>query len=84
MYKLVREHDQLVKTSSEIKWVEFNEDGKFKEDFPDIKVDRSLVMSPFNMFFTWQTTPVTEIIEGKETYIKFRTKNSVYELFINK
>ena len=84
MYKLVREHDQLVKTSSEIKWVEFNEDGKFKEDFPDIKVDRSLVMSPFNMFFTWQTTLVTEIIEEKETYIKFRTKNSVYELFINK
>lgn len=84
MYKLVREHDQLVKTSSEIKWIEFNEDGKFKKDFPDIKVDRSLVMSPFNMFFTWQTTLVTEIIEEKETYIKFRTKNSVYELFINK
>lgn len=84
MYKLVREHDQLVKTSSEIKWIEFNKDGKFKEDFPDIKVDRSLVMSPFNMFFTWQTTLVTEIIEEKETYIKFRTKNSVYELFINK
>jgi hypothetical protein len=38
-------------------------------------------MSPFNDHFTWQTTTITEIIEQKEEYIKFRTGNSVYELF---
>ena len=38
-------------------------------------------MSPFNMFFTWMTTTVTEVIEEKEDYVKFKTKNSVYELF---
>jgi hypothetical protein len=38
-------------------------------------------MSPFNAFFTWQTTPVTEIVEQKEGYVKFKTANSNYELF---
>ena len=38
-------------------------------------------MSPFNEFFTWQTTDITEIVEQKEGYIKFKTQNSNYELF---
>jgi hypothetical protein len=80
-YKLVRERDGLVKQSQDIKWIEFNEDGTYKETFKEIAIDRSLVMSPFNKFFTWQTTLVTEIIEQKENYIKFATENSVYELF---
>jgi len=37
-------------------------------------------MSPFNQFFTWQTTIVTEITEQREDCIKFKTENSVYEL----
>jgi len=37
-------------------------------------------MSPFNQFFTWQTTPITEIVEEKDDYIKFNTQNSVYTL----
>ncbi len=34
-------------------------------------------------FFTWQTTVVTEVLEVVEdlSYIKFKTKNSTYELF---
>ena len=27
----------------------------------------------------WQCTPITEILEEREDYIKFRTTNSVYE-----
>ena len=81
-YKLVRERDGLTKTSVGIKWLEFNEDGRYKADFEDIAVDRSLLMSPFGPSFTWQTTPVTEIIEQREDYIKFNTENSTYELFI--
>jgi len=80
-YKLVRERDGLVKQSQDIKWIEFNEDGRYKATFKEIAIDRSLVMSPFNKFFTWQTTLVTEIIEQREDYIKFNTENSVYELF---
>jgi hypothetical protein len=80
-YKLVRERDGLTKTSRAIKWLEFNEDGRYKADFEDIAVGRSLLMSPFGPSFTWQTTPVTEIVEQREDYIKFNTENSTYELF---
>jgi hypothetical protein len=34
--------------------------------------------------FTWTTTVIEEIIEEREGYIKFRTSNSVYELFKEK
>jgi hypothetical protein len=81
-YKLVRGRDQLTKTSLNVKWLEFDEKGKYKAEFPDIAVGRSLLMSPFNQFFTWQTTLVTEIVEQRDDYIKFNTENSVYELFV--
>ena len=29
---------------------------------------RSLIMSPFNEFFTWQTTDIIELIESKIDY----------------
>ena len=81
-YKLVRERDGLTKTSRDIKWLEFGEDGRYKADFPEISIGRSLLMSPFNAFFTWQTTTVTEIVEQRKDYIKFKTENSLYELFV--
>lgn len=80
-WKLVRERDGLTKESENIIWIEFNEEGRFKEKFDEIAVGRSLLMSPFNQFFTWQTTTVTEIVEQREDYIKFKTQNSNYELF---
>jgi hypothetical protein len=81
-YKLVRSRDGLTATSADVKWLEFDEKGKYKADFRDIAIGRSLLMSPFNQFFTWQTTLVTEITEHREDYIKFNTENSTYELFI--
>jgi hypothetical protein len=80
-WELVRERDGLQKQSKKILWLEFNEDGRFKEKFDEIAVGRSLLMSPFNQFCTWQTTTVTEIVEQKEDYIRFKTQNSNYELF---
>ena len=80
-WKLVRERDGLTKQSNGIKWLEWNEDGSFKEQFEEVAIGRSLLMSPFNQCFTWQTTTVTEIVEQREDYIKFKTKNSNYELF---
>jgi hypothetical protein len=80
-WELVRERDGLQKQSKKILWLEFNEDGRFKEKFDEIAVGRSLLMSPFNQFYTWQTTTVTEIVEQKEDYIRFKTQNSNYELF---
>ena len=83
-WKLVRERDGLTKQSSEVIWLEFNEDGTFKEKHDKPAIGLSLLMSPFNMFFTWQTTPITAIVEGREDYIKFKTLNSNYELFKTK
>ena len=83
-WKLIRERDGLLKQSKEVMWFEFNEDGTFKEKHNEPQIDRSLIMSPFNNFFTWQTTTITEIVEQREDYIKFKTGNSTYELFNTK
>ena len=80
-WKLIREQDDLIKHSSEVTWIEWNEDGYFKSKHEEIAINRSLLMSPFNQFFTWETTPVTEILEIKDNYIKFKTQNSNYVLY---
>lgn len=80
-WKLVREQDGLTKQSEKVIWIEFEGDGRFKEKYDEIGLNRSLIMSPFNDFFTWQTTTVTEIVEQQDGYVKFKTNNSVYELF---
>lgn len=79
-YKLVRE-DGLTKQSKDVCWLEFDENGRFKAKHKDIAVGRSLLMSPFSQFFTWQTTDIKEIIEQRDDYIKFKTTNSIYELY---
>ena len=82
-WKLVRERDGLTNQSRDIKWLEWNEEGKVRQDCTEPAVGRSLLMSPFNDFFTWMTTDITEIVESSEdgSYLKFNTRNSVYELF---
>jgi len=80
-WKLVRERDGLTNQSKEIKWLEWNDVGRFKAEHTKPAVGRSLLMSPFNQFFTWQTTSVTEIVEERDDYIKFKTQNSNYELW---
>ena len=80
-WKLVRERDGLTNQSKDIKWLEWNEEGKYKTDHKEPAVGRALLMSPFNDFFTWMTTDVTEILENQDGYVKFKTRNSNYELW---
>jgi hypothetical protein len=80
-WKLVRERDGLTKQSKDIKWLEWNEQGKVREDHNEPAIGRSLLMSPFNDFFTWMTTDITEIVEEQDDYIKFKTRNSNYTLW---
>jgi hypothetical protein len=80
MYTLTRLNDGLINTAPDIRWLEFDFHGRCKAQFKEIKVGRGLILSPFTIYFTWQTTLVTEIIEQRENYIKFQTKNSIYEL----
>jgi hypothetical protein len=81
-YKLVRKRDGLTKAGNKIKWIEWNEDGTFQSSHDEPKLDRSLILDPHRMSYTWMTTVLTEIIEQREDYIKFKTSNSIYELFI--
>ena len=80
-WKLIRERDGLLKQSKKIMWIEFNEEGRGKSKHDEPAIGRSLIMSPFNQFFTWQTTTITEIVEQRDNYVKFKTQNSNYELF---
>jgi hypothetical protein len=79
-WKLIRENDGLTKQSEKVMWIEFNDDGRFKERYDEIGLNRSLIMSPFNDYFTWQTTTVNEILEQTDEYVKFKTNNSIYTL----
>lgn len=79
-WKLIRLGDGMVQRSKEIMWLEFGEDGRFQEKHTEPAIGRSLIMSPFNIFFTWQTTDIKEIVEEREGYVKFKTGNSTYEL----
>ena len=80
-YKLIRKKDGLTKISEEVKWFEWGLDEKFESIHEDPAIGRSLIMSPFNEFFTWQTTAIIKILEQNEEYLKFKTENSTYELF---
>lgn len=80
-YILTRLNDGLVKRGDIIKYVEWNEDGTSKELHDDIQIGRSLLLEP-RMSYTWLTTVITEIIEQKDDYVKFKTENSLYELKI--
>jgi hypothetical protein len=83
-YKLVRKSDGLVKESRDVIWIEFHINGTFKESFDGPVVGRSLLMSPFNAFFTWQTTPITKVIRKTKYTVTFKTENSEYKLTLKK
>jgi len=79
-WQLTRDRDGLTRHSFAKEWIEWNEDGTYKESHEDVALGLSLVMSPFNHYYTWMTTTVTEIVEDTEERIKFKTENSNYEL----
>ena len=79
-YKLTRSRDNLQKQSKEIIYLEWKEDGKLKAKHEKPQIGFSLWMSPFNQFYTWQTTVITEIIEQTQTTLHFKTENSEYHL----
>lgn len=78
-YILTRLNDGLVKRGDIVKYVEWNKDGTANALHDDIQIGRSLMLEP-RMNYTWLTTVITEIVEQKDNYIKFKTLNSLYEL----
>lgn len=80
-WELVRETDGLFKASTDIMWIEWNEDGTFNSRHNEPAVGRSLLMSPFNQYFTWQTTEITSFQQSNDgNEVVFSTKNSNYIL----
>lgn len=82
-YKVRRIGDGTTKHGNTIDWVEWNDDRTFNSRYDTISIRRSLVLDFHYGTFKWMTTPVTEILENKENYIKFNTENSTYEIIIN-
>ena len=80
-YKLVRERDGLTHHAREIGYIEFNEDSTFKEKHDKPAIGRSIMLDPHRFTFTWLTTSITEILENQDDYVKFKTRNSNYELW---
>ena len=80
-WKLVRERDGLIHLAHDILWIEWDGIGAVKQSFDKPSIDKSLVLDPYRITYTWLTTPITEIMEEKENYVKFKTENSIYELF---
>ena len=81
-YKLLRERDNLLNFGDQVGWIEWSEDGRYKQLHEEPAVGRSLILDPRSTpFYTWMTTKITEIVEKKENYLKFKTTNSTYELY---
>jgi hypothetical protein len=83
-YYLFRVDDGLKKRGDKIIWIEFGDDGLYESKYDEPAVGRNLVLDFCGITFKWMTTTIKEILEQREDYIKFVTKNSTYELFIYK
>jgi hypothetical protein len=82
---LIKPNDpSFLKTSLNIKWIEWDDDLSAKKLHNKPKVGYSLIMSPLSFSFTWQTTIATEILESNKNYVHFKTKNSEYKLYTNR
>jgi len=79
-YTLKRLNDGLTNVGSKIGWIEWSDEGRGKEMHDEPAIGRSLMLDPHVFNYTWITTSITEIVEQREGYIKFTTKNSTYEL----
>ena len=78
-YELTKKDEpSFFKSSSRVKWMDFEEGLDSWYTLPE--TGRSLLMSPFDLYFTWLTTPVLEyeIVDWNVT--EFKTKNSNYIL----
>lgn len=85
MYSLRRESDGAGDSGGMSLALWIGEDGQVQEQYnARPKVGVCLVVGTiFARSYSeqdwWQTSTITEILEEKENYVKFRTGNSVYE-----
>jgi hypothetical protein len=80
IYKIVRSSDGLTKYGNNLKWIEWDEHGMFKQAHDDIGVNRGLIVDFLYGNFEWMTTQVESFTKEQET-ITFKTKNSTYTIY---
>lgn len=88
MAKLVRITDGAGDSGARCESIRWNEDGTLKEvvgSRPVVGCSMlvgSLTARSYSNQDYWLTTKVTEILEERDDYVKFKTGNSIYELFL--
>lgn len=84
-YDLRRVSDHYGDTGARSEAIEWNEDRTVKQivsNRPTIGCSMlvgAMTARSYSGQDYWLTTPVTEILEEEENYVKFKTTNSVYE-----
>jgi hypothetical protein len=88
MARLRRTRDGEGESGARCEAISWNEDGTFKEVVghrPVVGCSMlvgSVTARSYSDRDYWLTTKVTEIIEEREDYVRFKTGNSEYELFL--
>jgi hypothetical protein len=77
---LTRINDGKEIGGNRVDWVEWNEDGTFKQKHDAPQVGYSCIIDGNRFTYGWLTTTITEILDISEEYIKFKTENSEYQL----
>lgn len=87
MATLKRVGDEAGDSGSRVEVIQWKDDGtidKVVGTYPVVGCSvlvGSVTARSFSNQDYWLTTPVTEILEEKEKYVRFKTQNSEYELF---
>lgn len=76
MYKIVRVNDGKTIETKDYKFVVFNKEGRGNEMVDTPQEKSSLIVPPYNMYYTWLTSPIVEVINE----FNFKTKNSEYKI----
>ena len=80
-WRLIRLNDGRVFHANTVKWVEWALDGTGAGVHEEPKISFSCVLDPGGFgTYRWMTTPIEEITKQHPGFVKFRTKNSLYEL----
>lgn len=79
MYKLTRERDNLTMEGEVVKYIEWDEDGRFSNSFDEPGIGMSLILDPHHLSYAWLTTEITSFT-NEDGVLKFSTKNSNYIL----
>ena len=82
-YTLVNKAKDFIKHGNSYMFVEWSDEGVFKERHNLPAVGLSLLFDWTNFSYGWLTTTITEILEQTDKLIRFKTENSEYELIIH-